>query len=232
MINQKRKEGSRSIQLIQTGIVAGLLFSSVVVTGCKKKAPPPPAPRKNTNTGPVTPPWRVVVETMELSPKVDVKSAEYKGVSEEQMRASYQLMDALARGDSTSFRSLLDPSMVPILDDLISTGEWQKATSQIDKYTLKSCTSDSSGEFHIDFTGTGDQEDTADYQWVGKSRGSSILFAGSYTLDQQVIVPPKVVETEDDQKGSKRKVKSGGKGNPKDPRRRIPKQSPSPGGPG
>lgn len=228
-------------QIFRTGIGVSLVFSSLVLVGCKKKAPPPPPPRKNTNTGPVTPPWRVVVETMELSPKVDVKDAEYKGVTEEQMRATYQLMDALARGDSSGVRSLLDPSMVPVLDDLVSSGAWQKATSEITKFKLKSCTSDTAGEFKVDFTGvdkSGFEDDSVDYLWVGKNRGSSILFAGGYELESQVEIQQKEVKEEEGKTGSKRKVKSGGKGtpsdpgNPKDPRRRIPKQAPSPGGPG
>jgi len=226
----------RFATIIRASITLGLLSGSFALTGCKKKAPPPPPPPRVTNTGPIVPEWQTVADPMSLSPKLDVSGAEYKECDETQMRTAFQFVNAFAAGDDQTLRTMLDPQMASVLDDLLLTDEWQETTGSISKVELTRCEGVSRDEVKVDFVVTAGDDSTPDVQhWVGKARGDLILFSASYELGKMELPTNNLAEGDGEGDDGKKGASSGGKGkgrdpgNPKDPRRRVPKQAPDPG---
>lgn len=101
--------------------------------GCERKPPPPP-PRP-APPPPPPPPEPVNVEALlaELGADARVQfPRQFAPTDESLARAIVRLADAVARGDDAALRDLLGPFGRDVLDELITTGEWDAATGRVE----------------------------------------------------------------------------------------------------
>lgn len=128
MMNRTRARADRAWG--RRGVTAALA-AACVAAGCSKPPPPPPpAPVQHT---PAPRPVEVdgLLQAMQADSRVQFPQ-EQAPENEELARAVIRLADALAKGDSETFRSLLDRPSQAVLDDLLGTGEWYEATAKIE----------------------------------------------------------------------------------------------------
>ena len=132
--------------------------------------------------------------------------------------------------------------MIPVMDELESTGEWEKATASINTILLDSCTGKENDDVEISFAvNYVDGNGPLSYSWTGRRAGSDdapmIVFAATYELDKL----PEKVAAEEGEEGAEEDDDNRGKGkgkereddpNPRDPRKRVPKEREVPDNPG
>ncbi len=118
----------RSLRLCLVGaMVAGASF-----TACEKAPPPaPPAPKKAEAPPPAPEPVRAdaLLQTMKADARVQF-SPGAAPTDETLARAVITFADALARGDSEKFKSMLDPAGRGVLDKLVAEGLWDDSTGK------------------------------------------------------------------------------------------------------
>lgn len=121
------------------GVATILGLSSVLcvgMTGCKEKKKPAPPPVTNRNDAPPPPPPTFNVQTVAQSIGADnrVKIAGEQEVLDESFaKASIELADAIARGNDSGLRSLLQRPDGSTLDQLIDTDDWYAETGKIEQ---------------------------------------------------------------------------------------------------
>jgi hypothetical protein len=155
------------------------------------------------------------------------------------MRASFEFITAFATGDENTLRPMLHPQMTGVLDDLCASEEWQEATGAIRQVNLVSCEKDPAGDVRIVFAIHSLEDAMVDSQsWKGTSRGDMILFEPYFELAERPVLTPEMESmVEEAMKAVEDEVMTKGRDprdtdNPRDPRRRVPKQAPDPGKPG
>ena len=110
--------------------LAGVL--SAGITGCEKKKPPPPPPPP-VIIKPPPPKVDMVALQQELNADPRIQFAEGAApTGRELAEGAVRVADALARGDATALRALLDRSGQQVVDDLVNRAEWEPATSKIE----------------------------------------------------------------------------------------------------
>lgn len=101
--------------------------------GCeKKKPPPPPAP---VVPPPPPPPPKVEVQALlqEVGADARVQFPESSAPTDRTLAEGViRLADAIARGDSSSMRRLMDRSGQAILDEIVGRADWAPATARIE----------------------------------------------------------------------------------------------------
>lgn len=131
MKTQRPSESARVTSLIPP-FAAMAVAGAIVLSACSKPPPPPPPPAPKKVEAP-PPPEPVRIDPLLQSMKADarVQFPQTSAPTDEQIaRAVIGFADALARGDSDKFKTMLDPVGKGVLDKLVSTGQWDESTGK------------------------------------------------------------------------------------------------------
>jgi len=123
----------RTDSLLHAGAcMTAALVGSLFVAACEKPAPPPPPPPPKKAEAP-PPPEPVRTDSLLQTMKADarVQFPQSAAPSDEVIaRAVISFADALARGDSDKFKTMLDPGGKAVLDKLVAGGQWEESTGK------------------------------------------------------------------------------------------------------
>lgn len=123
--------------LLTAALLAGLAFS-----GCtKKKKPPPPPPPPPPPKVVIPDPIDVQALLQELKTDARVQFPQAMAPADRVMAESIiRLANAIAKGDATGMRPMLDRPAQLVLDELTTGGDWGSETRKIEQVRIVSLT--------------------------------------------------------------------------------------------
>ncbi len=171
--------------------LAAAVLAGAALPACEKPAPPPPPPPKRTEAPPPPEPVRAdaLLQTMKADARVQFPQSAAP-TDETVARAVIAFADALARGDSDKFRTMLDPGGQAVLDKLVANGEWDDSTGKAIEAVRVSKVSGSASGGTLTLAL---QEARGAYplQWAYATAAGAVVFTG---LQSPNVVRPRASE--------------------------------------
>lgn len=128
---------TRRRDLTRTILAVGLITAPLwfFQTGCGQEEPPPEPPRRPQREAPPPDPDPVDIEAVRASLDPDPRvqfAQDYAPVDRELAEAVFGLAEAIVQGDDERLREMIDRNARRVLDTLLDTGGWARATSDIE----------------------------------------------------------------------------------------------------
>jgi len=236
LISRRREGGRRARAATASALATFTLAGTLLGVGCKEEPPPPPPPRRVVEDPPPPPPkpGELVLEVLPADSRVKADNTVVSEADKAEVIAALRFADAFARGDTAALEQMLDTESIRVLRDLDSEQLWSDQVEDIDSITLVNVSGTGSGDdFNVMFMlGLADGE-SLPMTWAATRRGDMYIFEPK--VEVPAIRAPE--DDDDDAEGDDDASSDGGNtrsnppsGNPRDPRRNIPRQDPR--GPG
>ncbi|MFG0330886.1 MAG: hypothetical protein ACF8PN_13430 [Phycisphaerales bacterium] len=227
-----RQANERLFRLRALLSVAAAALILTLAIGCEEEPPPPPPPPPPAPK-PQPPTVEEISALVPLDSKVDLDDFNFHSErTREQMVASFHLLNGFARADEDSLRSMIDSTARATLDQLIDEGEWNGLAERIERVNLMSAMSPDGSGLTLNFVIEGDGI-LSPQTWVGRQRGDSFIFSPEYTMPEREEAAPVAEDAADDgADGDDERIRTprddDDPGNPRDPRRRVPRRRDAP----